>query len=383
DINGVSGRNIRRVPALLMGRTYTSEDAARADLRAYIDGATTTEDLQRLLIVPDGGQLLIDFTNPEAKAWWQESVATVLEVGVDGFKLDRAEEMVSRRRDVTAYDGRTMREIANDYPNLYIDATYEVTNRIHGDDMVLLPRAGFPGAQTQAVFWGGDHYNDWLGLRNALIGAQRASILGYPFWGSDTGGYFQPTYREVTARWLGMSAFHGIYEVGPTSNRAPWDMPTGPRYDAELVATYRLYTKVREAMQPYLQTLARAAHENGHPLVRPLFYHYPEDGTAWEVWDQFLLGPDVLVAPVITEGATEREVYLPSGTWTDAWTGDAIAGPATVTAPAPMHQTPIYLRQGASLTLPDLNALYQESLDLVNNLPPLTDGSEVALPTVE
>ncbi|MCW9705723.1 TIM-barrel domain-containing protein [Fodinibius salsisoli] len=124
-----------------------------------------------------------------------------------------------------------------------------------------MPRAGYTKTRQYATPWGGDHYRTWLGFRNAVIGMQRSAIMGFPFWGSDTGGYQDPTDRHVLARWLGFSAFTPMMEVGPISDRAPWDMLGEPHYDTELIAIYRLYSKLKMHMLDYTYELATKAHK--------------------------------------------------------------------------------------------------------------------------
>lgn len=378
---------LRRAIAMYAAPTLPASatlEEGRTHLHERIAAAETPEALRHLLPLGDWGRVLIDFTNPDAVAWWHTYLDQVLRVGVDGFKLDRSEEIVPGARDAFAYDGRSLAELRNVYPMLYTKATYEAAQRWHGDDFVLLPRAGFPGSQRYAVFWLGDSHNTWLGLRNAVIGGQRAALIGYPLLGSDTGGYFAPTERELLARWLGFSAFSTIMQVGPTSDRAPWDMADAPHYDRELLATWRLYSQLRVHMQDYTYRHVQAAHDTGHPVMRPLFFDYPDDTEAWQRWDQYLYGDDFLVAPVLEAGTTERSVYLPAGTWIDYWDQEQrYEGPTTVAVATPLHKTPIFVRAASTEPRLDLNALYQQSLDQVQTAPTLSDGSDLVLPSTE
>lgn len=221
-------------------------------------------------------RVLIDFTNPAARRWWQDSgPRRVMEAGVRGFKLDRSEELVPMDRDILVYDGRSARENRNDYPRQYLQATYEIARRLHGDDFVLMPRAGFVGSARYGIFWGGDIHGTEYGLRAAIIAAQRAALIGFPIWGSDTGGYWGGFNREVTARWLAFSAFTPLMEVGPTDNRAFWDMPEAPHYDEELIAIWRLYAVLHDRLADYTYRQAVHARDTGMPIVRPLFAVFP------------------------------------------------------------------------------------------------------------
>jgi alpha-glucosidase (family GH31 glycosyl hydrolase) len=186
-----------------------------------------------------------------------------------------------------------------------------------------------------------------LGLRGAIINQLRAAFLGYPIWGSDTGGYYQFKDREVFARWLEFSAFSGIMEIGGKGTHAPWDMPTEPRYDTELIDIYRRYTRLRAHLQPYIVAAARDA-AVGLPIVRPLVFLDRRDRKLRDLWDQYLFGPDLMVAPVWKIGQREREVYFPRGRWRSFWNADEqYRGPRTATVPVPLDTIPVYVRGDA------------------------------------
>jgi alpha-glucosidase (family GH31 glycosyl hydrolase) len=313
-------------------------------------------------------------------AWWQDYVARLLDDGVAAFKLDRAEEFVSDARDAYAHDGRSMHEVQNEYPMLYAKAVQAVARK-HREDVVVMPRAGYAGSQRYAnAFWAGDTRATWLGFRNTLIGGLRSAVMGFPIWGSDTGGYWGgTTTEELLSRWLAMSAFSPIMEIGPINDRAPWDMPDGTGYNAEAIATWRTYALLHEHLADYSAQYAETAHETGTPIMRPLFVEYPNDERAWSIWDEYLYGDDYLVAPVLEKGAREREVYLPEGQWVDYWSPDdaPVEGPTTVTVETPLYKTPIFLRAGSDQEVLDLNELYQESLEIAREQPTLPDGSQL------
>ncbi|HPR33443.1 MAG TPA: glycoside hydrolase family 31 protein, partial [Prolixibacteraceae bacterium] len=258
---------------------------------------------------------LIDFTNPEACKWLQENgFEKMLKQGVDGFKLDRAEELVPETNDIILNDGRTAREVRNQYPVLYVKTVNEACRNIKGDDFVLIPRAGYTGSSKYSGFWGGDIGSAPEGLRSAIIAVQRCAIIGFPVWGSDIGGYWQGDLdREVTARWLAFGCFNPIMEFGPTEDRAPWDMRSEPHYDTELIAIWRLYAKIHEHLADYSYELVKEAHQSGMPAVRPLFLVYPEQKEAWKAWQSYLYGPDILVTALWEKGHTSQNVYLPEG----------------------------------------------------------------------
>ena len=224
-------------------------------------------------------------------------------------------------------------------------------------DFVLFTRAGYTGVQSDAVVWGGDIPGSEtfgagpgtdLGLRSAIISQQRAAFMGYPIWGSDTGGYYEFKDREVFARWIEFSAFSGIMEIGGKGTHAPWDMPTDPNYDQEMIDIYRRYTQLRVALQDYIVAAARDAGAAGMPLVRPLAFLDPEDPELQDRWDQYLFGPDLMVAPLWRVGQRSREVYFPAGTWRSFWNEDQrFDGPSTATVDAPLDVIPVFIRGAA------------------------------------
>jgi len=313
--------------------------------------------------------ILIDFTNPAAVAWWTQRLQTLIDRGITGLKLDRGElestvtELVNvpdRATDIFA-DGRNGREMKNDYARLFAQVHYDAFAARLGGNFLHYLRAGYAGSQQYGIFWGGDTPGTTnfgfgqptdLGLRSAILSLARVAFMGFPIWGTDTGGYYQFGDREVFARWLELSALCPLMEIGGGGAHAPWNMPTQPAYDPDMIDIYRTYVTLHHELLPLIYSLALETHASGHPIARPLIFDYPNDPNAADLWDEFLLGHDLLVAPVWHTGDRSRTVYVPQGTWIDYWDpGSRVQGPQMVTAKAPLDRLPMYVRAGGILPL--------------------------------
>jgi alpha-glucosidase (family GH31 glycosyl hydrolase) len=257
---------------------------------------------------------------------------------------------------------------------MFVQAAYEVAAKYRGDDFVVMPRAAYTGSSRYGVFWGGDIGGTQEGLRASIISVQRAAVMGYPNWGSDTCGYNEQLMeQEVCGRWLAFSAFTPIMEVGPTRNVAFWNAPRPPQYDDTLIALWRLYARLHQRMMDYSYQLAKDAHRSGMPIVRPMFIVDPSHPEAWANWWTYMYGPDVVVSPVWQKGVRKQQVYLPAKSrWRDAWNPDKIyKGGQVVTVDAATHQLPIFVRVGSPLFLGDLNHEWQESQTIAKTKPDL------------
>jgi alpha-D-xyloside xylohydrolase len=319
---------------------------------------------------------LVDFTRPSAKKYWQSGVAKLLKLGVAGFKLDRGEEGMPENGTDLVFDGRPLREICNIYPVMYLRAAYEIAKKYRGNDFYCMPRAAYTGSSRYGIFWGGDIGGTAEGLRAEIIAVQRAAVMGYPNWGSDTCGYNdQSMNTEVCGRWLAFSCFTPIMEVGPTKNRAFWDFHNPPRYDAELIAIWRFYARLHAQLADYSYAQAKVAHQTGMPIVRPLFLVDPHAPAAWSNWWTYLYGPDILVSPIWRENQRTQEVYLPAGNkWRDAWQPDKIYdGGQTIQVHAALYQMPMFIRVGSGIDLGDLAQEWNESVVAANTRPNLKE----------
>ncbi len=308
------------------------------------------------------GDRTIDYTNPEARLWHVEKISQfVRRSKIDGWKLDRSEEWNPSTTEDIYHDGRSGIEVHNDYPRMYIKTYYDGTRKVRGDDFVLVPRAAYTGTQAWSIVWGGDtkahvdrDTSTDLGLRSTIISLQQMAFMGFPVWGSDTGGYSVFTDREVFARWLEFSAFCPLMEIGGSDSHEPWAMPTEPSYDEEMIRIFRRYTWIHARLADYSHSLAVKAHRTGDPIVHPLVFDWPDDEKVKDMWDEFMYGPALLVAPVWKTGTRSREVYLPAGEWESLWDpAEQYEGPVTVTVDTPMDIIPVFIKVDQKDLLPE------------------------------
>jgi alpha-D-xyloside xylohydrolase len=309
---------------------------------------------------------IYDATNPEARAFiWSKVREHYLDLGVHVWWLDACEP------EIRPLDAANLRffagpgdEVINLYPLLHARGFYEGMIDAEEDDVVLLSRSAWAGSQRYGVaVWSGDIPTTFDSLRRQIRAGLNIAMSGMPWWTTDIGGFYggdpaDPEYRELVVRWFQYGAFCPLFRLhGERLPRAPLAaaMTGGPNevwsFGDEAYERIRGVLALRERIRPYLHEQMRRAHADGLPPMRPLFVDCPDDPGSWAIEDEFLLGPDVLVAPITELGSRERDVYLPPGRWNDPWSGAAFDGPATVRVDAPLDRIPVFVRAGANVPI--------------------------------
>ncbi len=312
----------------------------------------------------------IDLTNGDAYDWWQDLIRRYTDMGIEGFKLDYAEDVVvgfgGGRMRWEFGDGSDERTMHTDFARLYHRVYAETLPDAGG---FLLCRSGVYGDQVNvSVIWPGDldatmnehrasavdedgsSYTATGGLPASIVYGLSLGPSGFPFYGSDTGGYrHPPPDREVFTRWFQQTALSTVMQVGTNTNDVAWEFEEDNGFDEEMLGWYRDFTRLHLRLFPYLWSYARRLATDGRPIARPLGLAYPDLG-AHPAYSS-LLGEQLLVAPVVVYGDRQREVPFPSGRWVDWFTGEVFEGPANTMVSAPLSKLPLYLREGGIVPL--------------------------------
>ena len=298
---------------------------------------------------------LIDFTNPSAKLWWQGQVRQAITAGADGFKDDDAEgAFFGGSGEVKFADGTDPRLMRNRYGTLYNNAMEELIQKDLKGNGVLFARSVTTGANGIGFLWGGDNeasFSPDNGLPTVVTAGISAGLSGMPLWGADIGGYLgQPDTPNalLLQRWTEFAAFTPMMEVMSSKNITPWTFDKNSPSGTPALDTYKKFAILHMSLFPYRYAAAQAAVATGIPPMRALVLDYQDDLRVRSIKDEYLFGPDLLVAPVIDQN-TSRAVYLPAGDWINLFTGEAFTGPQTVVAQAAPDTIPVYARKGTIL----------------------------------
>ena len=314
-----------------------------------------------------GNNVFLDATNPRTRKYvWEKVKKNYADLGIHTFWLDEAEP------EFTGYEFEHYRyflgadmEVGNLYPKYYARMAYEGMEAQGQENIVNLLRCAWAGSQKYgALVWSGDIDSSFRALRNQLAAGLNMGISGIPWWTTDIGGFHggnihDDAFKECFVRWFAFGAFCPVMRL--LGFREPFKEPLGTTgggkhisgaenevwsYGEEVYEICRKYMELREKMRPYVKTLMQDAHEKGTPIMRPLFYDFPEDKKAWEIEDQYMFGSKVLVCPVLYEGVRERKVYLPEGKWKNINDNRLYEGGAEYVCDAPYESIPVFVKAG-------------------------------------
>ena len=317
-----------------------------------------------------GNTTFYDATNPKAQQFvWEQCKEHYYDYGIRCFWLDEAEpEYGPYDFDNYRYFEGPAVQCTNRYPVGYAKGFYDGLKKEGETDIMSLVRCAWAGSQKYGVLtWSGDIYSSFRAMREQLQAGLSMGMAGIPWWTSDIGGFLggnisDPHFKELLVRWFAWGAFCPVFRMH--GERSPWyereqEFINGVRqltsgqdnevwsFGEDNYEILKKYLFIRERLRPYIRDCMKAASESGAPVMRPLFYDFPEDKDSWEIEDAYMFGPDLLVAPVMEEGVTERSVYLPKGAaWKDAYTKKTYEGGQRVTVPAPIDIIPVFMRDG-------------------------------------
>ena len=314
-----------------------AEAAGQGFLVRRPDGSVWQWDLWQ------AGMGIVDFTNPEATAWFTGHLDRLLSMGVDAFKTDFGERIPT---DVVWHDGSDPGRMHNYYAQLYNEAVFDLLVERRGvGEAVLFARSATVGGQQLPVHWGGDCWSTFEAMAESLRGGLSLALSGFGYWSHDIGGFEGTPDPTVFKRWtaFGLLSSHSRLH-GSDSYRVPW------AFDEEAVDIMRHFTHLKLSLMPYLQGAAHEAYTDGIAMMRPMLLEFPHDRGAVAVDTQYMLGPSVLVAPVLSSDG-HVEYYVPEGVWTHLLTGAQVSGPAWVREQHGLDSLPLMARPGAVIAV--------------------------------
>ena len=287
----------------------------------------------------------LDLSSAEADRWWREQAERVLELGVEGIKADDGEGYYIPDH-VRLADGRSGAEAAWALGGLHRECLQRALDDVHPGSGVLFGRSGWTSQHATGLTWAGDQASDFWSLRTLVVATLSAASSGISNWSHDVGGYLghrlvERCPPELMVRWLQFGCFTPLMQAHSRMAQEPWN------YSERVLELYRGYVLLHEQLVPYVRAAAASAARSGLPIIRPLCLLDPGDPRGWSVSDGYGYGPALWVAPVLHEGALDREVALPVGDWIETWSGACVRGGGEVVVPAPLERIPVWVRAGS------------------------------------
>jgi alpha-D-xyloside xylohydrolase len=318
-----------------------------------------------------GDTVFYDATNPGSRDYvWQTAKKNYYDKGVRIFWLDEAEPEYSiYDYDLYRYHKGPNLQVGNIYPVMYAKTFFDGMEASGQKNIINLLRCAWAGSQRYgALVWSGDIDSSFVSLRNQFIAGLNMGLAGIPWWTTDIGGFHggnpdDPSFRECIIRWFQYGTFCPVLRLH--GDREPHSEPLGASgggmcfsgaanevwsYGEEAYEIFKKYLFMRERMRPYVTKLMKAAHEKGTPVIRPIFYDFPDDKTSWDIDNQYMFGPDVLVAPILYAGERSRKVYLPYGaSWKDFHSDNVYDGGQWIDCDAPLEVIPLFLKNATAI----------------------------------
>ena len=322
-----------------------------------------------------GNTVFYDATNPGAQEYvWEKCKENYYDKGIRVFWLDEAEpEYGPYDFDNYRYYAGSALSCSNIYPAGYAKGFYDGLKKAGETDIMSLVRCAWAGAQKYGVLtWSGDIYSSFRSMREQLTAGLDMSVAGIPWWTSDIGGFLggdisDDHFKELLVRWFEWGAFCPVFRMH--GERSPWyereqefidnvrQLTSGQdnevwSFGEDNYEILKKYLFIREKLRPYIRECMERAHTKGEPVMRPLFFDFCTDLKSWDIDDEYMFGPDILVAPVLSEGAESRKVYLPGGVkWRESSTGRVYEGGQTASANAPIDIIPVFIRDGKDIEI--------------------------------
>jgi len=342
NIDSADGQIPSNPESRALHRAPASNYAEGAQAGHYVRGADGEPFVARWWM---GTGSPIDFTSPAAETWWREQAKRALRRGVEGIKADDGEGYYFPD-DVRFADGSSGASAAWRVGGQYRRSMQRALDEVHPGRGVLFGRSGWSGQQATGMLWGGDQASDFWSLRILVAATISAAASGFSNWSHDVGGYLghrliERCPAELLVRWAQLGCFTPLMQAHGRMEQEPWT------YDERTLSIYRAYVLLHEQLVPYVRAAAALAARCGLPIIRPLHLIDPDDDRGWTIADAFGYGPSLWVAPVLDEGAREREVQLPRGRWIETWSGERVRGGGEVVVPAPRGSIPVWVREGA------------------------------------